>query len=78
MTVHWQRNYTQLPKGLYSASVEDHHWEGWYIFRAYPSMGSCCTEFMSKDLDEVIAKADAWEAAGYNACSVPGMYSASF
>jgi len=51
-------NYTQLPKGIYSAHVRKHNWDGWFLFRAYPNSGSTCLEYISQDVNDVLAKAE--------------------
>lgn len=53
-------NYTQLPKGVYSASVRKHHWEGHWIFQAFPDRGDWCWEFISDNLQEVLDRAEAF------------------
>lgn len=56
----WEKNYNELPAGVYSAYVRKHHWPDWFMFRAHPSRGDWCWEFKSKDQNECIAKAEAF------------------
>jgi hypothetical protein len=67
-------NYTQLPKGIYAAQVRKHHWEGCFLFRAFPDRGSVCFEYVSEDLQDVLAKAEAFVRGETH----PAIYSASY
>jgi hypothetical protein len=67
-------NYTQLPKGIYAAHVRKHNWDGYFLFRAYPNVGSSCLEYISTDLHDVLAKAESF----VNGERDPAIYSASY
>jgi len=66
MNVLWQKNYPELDaagrKAFYQAVVRPHHWEGYFLFQAIPNRGGGCVEYISKDKDALIAKAEAWLA----------------
>ncbi len=68
------KTYKDLPAGIYSAEVRNHNWPGQYLFRAYPSQGDICQEYVSGNLHEVIMIAEAF-AKGVRD---PKIYSASF
>jgi hypothetical protein len=73
----WHKDYTELEragiKGIYSAYVRPHHWEGWWMFRAHPNRGDCCLEYRSQDKDDVLLKAEQW----FKGEEPDGIYSAS-
>lgn len=57
----WSKSHVDLNgTEFYSAVVREHHWDGWYVFQAYPNQGDHCIECKSKDKDDLIAKAERW------------------
>jgi hypothetical protein len=74
MCIFWEKNYNELPPGVYTACVRKHHWEGYYIFRALPSSGSFCWEFISTDLQQVLDRAEAFS----HGVKDDAIYTASF
>lgn len=78
MTQHWKKNYAELADagraGYYSAEVRDHHWDGVYLFRAYPNSGSVCQEATSENKDELVKLAERWLAGE----TLDAVYSASY
>lgn len=62
MTDIWSKNYQELEAagrgGFYSAQVREHNWPDHFVFRAYPHHGSCCTEFIRTNRDELVKLAD--------------------
>lgn len=66
-------NYTELPSGMYSASLSGE--EGRWLFRAHPNRGDWCIELIEADLSVMEAKIESFLAGEPN---IAGMYSASF
>lgn len=66
-------NYSELPKGYYSAYVT--RWGDKWVFRAIPSIGSCCTECLTDTREELDERIEAFLTGPRPA---PGFYSAAF
>jgi hypothetical protein len=66
--------YTELPKGVYRATLRQHHWPGVWLFQALPDSGGGCWEFKSENYDLVLEKALAF--VGGNR-AVDGIYFSS-
>ena len=74
MASYWNKSYNELPKGFYTAEVRDHVWDGYYLFRAYPDRGTCCLEYVSTNLQEVLDRAEAFS----HGVKDSAIYSASY
>jgi hypothetical protein len=78
VSTHWHKNYAELAAAgramYYSAEVRDHHWDGVFLFRAYPNSGSVCQEATSEDKDELVKLAERWLAGE----KLEAVYSASY